>query len=241
MTIRVMHYLPALLCALAMLGGQQVAFAGQLDSRALGDGMELFQVRPNFYVLTGAGAHVAVQVGADGAVVVDAGDAAHAERLVAEIKKLTPQPIRYIINTNAGDDHVGGNEKVAKAGKRFQLTGYTIRGEQVANSPASIVAVADVLTRMSVAGYPEGAWPTDAFVGSPNYFMYLNDEGIEVQHQPNAHSDTDSIVFFRRSDVVMARGKPERSSFRAVAVCWIKPTSSNIGTWSRSCVIALSS
>ncbi len=151
MTIRVMHYLPALLCALAMLGGQQVAFAGQLDSRALGDGMELFQVRPNFYVLTGAGAHVAVQVGADGAVVVDAGDAAHAERLVAEIKKLTPQPIRYIINTNAGDDHVGGNEKVAKAGKRFQLTGYTIRGERISTTRESRCSISRMRTPIQTA------------------------------------------------------------------------------------------
>lgn len=60
---------------------------------------------------------VGVQIGEDGAVVVDSGDAAHADRLVAELKKLMPGPIRHVINTGAEPDHVGGNEKVAKAGR----------------------------------------------------------------------------------------------------------------------------
>ncbi len=205
MTIRAIRYLPALLCALGAtwaLDCQRPAFAQQLDARDLGDGMELFQIRPNFHVLIGAGANVAVQVGVDGAVVVDSGDAAHADRLVAEIKKLTPNHlIRYVINTSADADHVGGNEKVSKIGKT--LLGDSPFGGPPNDGAAAILAGGDILTRMSNAGYPEGAWPTELFV-QPRKYMYLNDEGIEVLHQPSAHSDADSIIFFRRSDVVMA-------------------------------------
>lgn len=208
MTIRVIRHLLTLPCAVAaawVLGGQQAAFAqniGQLDVQPLGDGMGLLQIRPNFYVLTGAGANVGVQVGTDGVVVVDAGDAAHADRLIAEIKKLTPRPIRYIINTSPDADHVGGNEKVSKAGRTVQdvLGGL---GPPPNGGAAAIMAAEGVLVRMSTDGYPEVAWPTEAFA-QPRRYMYLNDEGIEALHQPNAHSDADSLVFFRRSDVVMA-------------------------------------
>jgi glyoxylase-like metal-dependent hydrolase (beta-lactamase superfamily II) len=51
--------------------------------------------------------------------------------------------------------------------------------------------------------YPVGAWPTETF-GQPRKYMYLNGEGIEVFHQPAAHTDGDAIVFFRRSDVIVA-------------------------------------
>lgn len=208
-TIRATRYLLALLCAVGvtlMLSGQRAAFAQnpfaqRMDTQELGDGVELLRIRSNFYVLAGAGANVGIQLGEDGAVVVDTGDAAHADRLVAELKKLGPYPIRYIINTGAEADHVGGNEKVAKAGRTLLNIGK-------ANDPASILAADGVLARLSAATgvaavYPEGAWPTESFLQSRKY-MFLNDEGIEVLRQPNAHAAGDSLVFFRRSDVVMA-------------------------------------
>ncbi len=212
MAIRAIRSLPALLCGLGatlLLGHQgAVTFAQQLDAQQLGDGIELFQVRPNFYVLTGAGANVAVQVGSDGAVVVDAGDAEHAERVVAEIKKLTAHPIRYVINTSDDPEHVGGNEKVAKAGKTIFQTGNAFSEAMTNGGAAAVLAAERVLLRMSAptgqtAAYPAASWPTETFA-QPRKYMYFNDEGIEVLHQPAAHTDGDSIVFFRRSDVVMA-------------------------------------
>lgn len=206
-TIRVVRRL-LVLCAGAVLvlGGQRAAFAQQLESQALGDGIELFKVRSNFYVLTGLGANVGIQFGTDGVVVVDAGDAAHADRLIAEIKKLTPGLIRYIINTNADADHVGGNQKVAKAGKSF-LAARGPFGPPPNGGAAAILASEGVLTRMSTAtgaaAFPEAAWPTEAAIPDARKYLYLNDDGIEVMAQPNAHSDSDSLVFFRRSDVVM--------------------------------------
>src|SRR5437899_1814537 len=70
--------------------------------------LEVLQLRPNFFMIAGAGGNIGVQLGEDGVVVVDAGTAASATAVVAAIRKLTPQPIRYVIDTNADADHVGG-------------------------------------------------------------------------------------------------------------------------------------
>src|SRR5580698_2302774 len=79
--------------------------------------IEVLQVRPNFYMIAGAGANIAFQIGADGVVVVDSGSASTADAVIAAIKKVTAQPIRYVINTSADPGHVGGNAAIAKAGK----------------------------------------------------------------------------------------------------------------------------
>ena len=94
MNIVAMRHLRALLCLLVaglVLGHQsRVTVAQQLDAQALGDGLELFQIRPNFYVLTGAGGHIALQVGTDGAVVVDTDEYPKPGVTMDSIAKLRP-------------------------------------------------------------------------------------------------------------------------------------------------------
>jgi cyclase len=175
--------------------------------------LEVLQVRPNFYMIAGAGGNIGVQVGVDGVVVVDTGSVESADSVVAAIKKITSRPIRYIINTSADADHVGGNAVVAKAGQTlFTQGGGPGIGADFLGGGASILSVEQVLTRMSGAlpesggkasPFPVAAWPTETFNQTRKY-MYLNDEGIEIFHEPAAHTDGDAIVFFRRSDVVMA-------------------------------------
>jgi len=192
----------SLIAALLATSG---AFAQQQSSANL----EVLELRPNFYMIAGAGGNIGFQIGEDGVVVVDAGSAANAGAVVAAIQKVTKQPIRYIINTSADADHVGGNATVAKAGQTL-FTGNGGLG-LVANflgGGASILSVEQVLTRMSgpsgkPSSFPTEDWPTETF-NQPRKYMYLNGEGIEVFQQPAAHTDGDAIVFFRRSDVVVA-------------------------------------
>lgn len=173
--------------------------------------LEVLRIRPNFYVITGAGGNIGVQIGSDGVVLVDAGSAAAADHVVATIRKLTDRPIRYIIDTNADPDHVGGNATVAKAGKTFFDIGgprADLAKAMTNGGAAAILAPDNVLRRMSErvgkdSAFPAEGWPTEAFF-QPRKAIYLNHEGIEILRQPAAHSDSDSFVFFRSSDVVMA-------------------------------------
>jgi cyclase len=171
--------------------------------------LQVLQLRPNFYMIAGAGGNIGFQVGTDGVVVVDSGGASSAEAVVAAIKKVTTQPIRYVINTSADADHVGGNVIVAKAGQTlFTGNGGAGLATNFLGGGASILSAEQVLARMSgpsgkPSPFPVDAWPTETF-NQPRKYMYLNGEGIEIFHQPAAHTDGDAIVFFRRSDVVMA-------------------------------------
>jgi len=188
----------ALSCAFSTIAAAQ--------DRGKSSALDVLQVRPNFYMIAGAGSNVGVQIGPDGVVLVDAGSAQAADQLLAAIRKITDKPIRYIIDTNADPDHVGGNAKVAQAGKTFfNVEGpRTEMAKAMTNGGAAAVLATDgVLRRMSAASYPSEGWPTEAFF-QPRKAIHLNREGIEILRAPAAHSDSDSFVFFRASDVVMA-------------------------------------
>ena len=139
---------------------------------------------------------------------VDSGSAARSDEVLAAIRGITPLPIRYIINTSMDADHVGGNEALSKAGLSI-LPGAVAAGaglgdDVLANfGHASVFAHENVLTRMSSAQppVPSALWPTKTFFYRM-YSMYLNGEGIQIIHQPAAHTDGDVIVFFRRGDVI---------------------------------------
>lgn len=193
---------------IAIAAAALATVSGLVAQRPPGTNLEVLQLRPNFYMIAGAGGNVGFQVGADGVVVVDSGSASSADVVVAAIKKVTTQPIRYVINTSADSDHVGGNAVLAKAGQTlFTQGGGAGIGADFLGGGASILSVEQVLTRMSGPGgqpspFPVTAWPTETF-NQPRKYMYLNGEGIEVFHQPAAHTDGDAIVFFRRSDVIV--------------------------------------
>src|SRR5690242_7863770 len=119
------------------------------------------------------------------------------------------KPIRYVINTSVDPDHTGGNEKVSRAGRT--LTGGNVAGNIAdASEGAAIIAHENVLMRMSSPGRnqqapPFRALPTDTFHGdSMKLSHFMNGEGILIMHQPSAHTDGDSIVYFRGSDVIVA-------------------------------------
>jgi cyclase len=149
-----------------------------------------------------------LQVGDDGILFVDAGVAQMSDKVLAAARSLSDKPIRYIINTHMHPDHTGGNEAISKAG--ITIAGGNVVGDigASAGNQAAIVAFQAVLDRMSAptgqqAPTPEGAWPTETYT-TPERKLFFNNEGIEIIHIPNAHTDGDSIVFFRRSDVISA-------------------------------------
>lgn len=186
------------------------------------DGLDVLQLRPNFYVIAGAGANIGVLVGPDGLVVVDSGSAARADAVVAAIRTLSKQPIRYVIDTSADGDHAGGNEIVAKAGQTILNLNNAVLSGLTNGGAAAILSAEGVLFRMSAptgqtAPFPTAAWPTETFHGRRSY-MYLNGEGIETLHQPAAHSDGDSVVFFRRTDIVMAGDIIDATHFPVIDV-----------------------
>jgi glyoxylase-like metal-dependent hydrolase (beta-lactamase superfamily II) len=155
-------------------------------------------------MLVGAGGNITLQIGDDGVLIVDTQFAPLSEKIVAAIREITDKPIRYIVNTHHHGDHTGGNENLRAAGST--VTGGNVAGTILdAGVGAAIVAHENVLLRLSSGpqAIPSGGWPTNTFFGNEKE-MFYNGEGIEIIHLPAAHTDGDSIVFFRRSDVISA-------------------------------------
>ncbi len=192
----------ALAIALGALvgGGVKVAF-----SQSARDGeVHVLPVQGNIYMLVGAGGNITAQVGKQGVLLVDAGRAEASAKVLAAIQQITPKPVRYIVNTRYADDHTGGNDNLRKAG--VTITGANVAGNLTdATQGAAILSHDQVLSRMSAptgqqSPTPPGAWPTLTYVGSEKE-LYFNDEAVQIIHA-TGNSDGDSLVFFRRSDVV---------------------------------------
>jgi cyclase len=176
-----------------------VAFASAQQNQNLNSvEIHILPVQGNVYMLVGAGSNITVQVGNDGVLIVDTQYAPLSEKILAAIRTLSKGPIRYVINTTYDADHTGGNEPIRKAGST--IAGGNVAGDiQDAAEGAQIIAHDNVLMRM--ANRPSGSLPTSTFLGDSKK-LFFNGEGIEINHQPAAHTDGDSIVFFRRSDVI---------------------------------------
>ena len=161
-------------------------------------------VQGNVYMLVGAGGNITLQAGKDGVLLVDTEYAQLADKIAAAVRAVSNGPIRYIINTHAHGDHVGGNEKIAKMGST--IAGGNVAGNiSDAGVGATIIAHENVLNRMSAVKppLPFGDLPTDTFFTAEKN-VFFNGEAVQVIHIPKAHTDGDSLVFFRRSDVISA-------------------------------------
>jgi cyclase len=152
--------------------------------------IETVHVQGNVYMLVGAGANVAVQIGNEGVLVVDTGAAAMREKVLAAIRKLSTRPIRWLVNTSAELDHTGGNETVSQAG-------ITVNG-----NPAAIVSHEGVLARMTELNRAVTERPLNTYFEDLRDFSF-NGEAIFLYHF-DGRTNGDSIVYFRGSDVVVS-------------------------------------
>lgn len=185
------------------------------------DPVEALHVAGNVYMVGGAGGNIAVSVGGDGIIMVDSGAAPASDKVlsairhVSEVLKPADRPdsaspfgdtwqathafrdpaIRMIINTNDSADHVGGNASIRTSPLFHPLAD---------NSPVVIIAQDMVQRRMTDRKAPELSIPTSTYF-SEKYTIhrFLNNQAIQIFHMPNAITDGDSAVFFRRSDVIV--------------------------------------
>jgi glyoxylase-like metal-dependent hydrolase (beta-lactamase superfamily II) len=142
-------------------------------------------------------------------LLVDAGTEQMSDQLIATVRQMskpvTTRPLRYILNTHFHPDHTGGNAKLRASGTT--ITGGNVAGNiQDAAQGAAIIAHENTMNKMSAptgaqAPTPVAAWPTDTYFGDEKH-LFFNGEAIQMFHPKSAHTDGDSIIFFRRSDVV---------------------------------------
>src|SRR5689334_5433525 len=154
--------------------------------------VQTVNIAPGIYMLTGRGGNIGVSIGTDGAAIIDDKFADNAPNIRAAIALLSAKPVSFVINTHLHGDHTGGNEALGNAG-------------------AVIIAQENVRKRLSVdtvnpsngqtiAARPRAALPVITFEDTAA--LHFNDEDLEFTHLPNAHTETDIVVRFRKANVM---------------------------------------
>jgi cyclase len=173
-------------------------------SHAQRPAVAVLPVQGTVSMVTFAGTNIAVQIGNTGVLLVDAPPADAVPAMMTEIRKLTDKPVRFIVNTNADADHVGGNAAVIAAVVGREVSGApmgSLTGLGATLGRPAIIAHTNVLGRMSKA-VPA---PAPAALPTTEYFQpsmdFFNGEAIVLSHH-QGHTDGDSLVFMRRSDVI---------------------------------------
>lgn len=175
---------------LALLLTAAVPAAAQQDLSNVDIKVE--RLAPGVAVLTGAGGNIGLSYGEDGNVLIDDQHAPLTDKIVAAVRSLDSDPVRFVVNTHWHPDHTGGNENLGKAG-------------------AVIMAHHNVRERLSTDQFmrrfnstvppsPKGALPVVTF--GDGVSLHLNGDTLHVIHVANAHTDGDSLVHWERSDVL---------------------------------------
>ena len=153
-------------------------------------------VAGNVYMVQrpGGGGNIGVQVGPDGVLLVDSLFAPLTDRLVAVVKQVTDEEIRFLVNTHIHIDHVGGNENLADMGvlifahdnTRLRFFKERFRGPRAGG----------------VFGPQQPAAARPLITYNDTMSFHLNGEEVRAFLAPPAHTDGDSFVYFAESDVL---------------------------------------
>jgi len=149
-----------------------------------------FRVKDQVWLISDGRSNTTINVGDEGVMIVDTGREEMADAIMAEIRKIAgDKPVRYVANTSWYPDHTGGNAKLSEGTK-----------VPVAQR-AAIISHENTLAKLSEIGKTGDHLPTDTFFGVSKQIRF-NDEPIDVLYEPNAHTDGDVLVSFRKSDVL---------------------------------------
>jgi cyclase len=154
--------------------------------------VNVVKAQKNVYMLHTATSNLAVQVGDDGLLLVDTGDGPLSSAVIAAIRTLSTKPVHTIVNTHLHPDHTGGNVPFSK-----------LRGVQAVRVMAHESTFNRMMDEAAAANsnVPQSALPMNTYF-TPNRDFFLNGEAVVLHHAPAAHTDGDTIVHFRSSDVV---------------------------------------
>lgn len=150
------------------------------------------QLTPGVYMLTGSGGNIGLAVGDDAVFVVDDQFAPLSPKILAAIAAISRKPVRFLVNTHAHFDHVGGNENMANAGALI------VAHENVRKRMSSEQFIEALNSR--TPAFPKGALPVVTFAEGVTF--HINGDSIVVSHVPPAHTDGDGLVFFTRANVL---------------------------------------
>ncbi len=191
-----------------------VAFAAQAPSETrpgypARDRIRVTHVQGNIHQLSGAGGNITIQIGDEGVLLVNAGDGRSNDTVLRHVRELAgTKPLLYVANTQGAPWNIGGNPAVRAAGVTFTGGNANVRGVSDVGSGAAIIAHENTLLALSSptagSGQPvlaEEYWPGQSFYVD-TLDLFVNGEPVELIHVPNAITDGDLIVHFRRSDVV---------------------------------------
>jgi len=150
------------------------------------------KVAGNVHMLVGSGGNIGLMAGDDAAFVVDDQFAPLTPKILAAIKAITPQPVRFVMNTHWHFDHTGGNENMGQAGA-------LIFAHENVRKRMSTEQFIEALNRKQPAS-PPGALPVITFNDTVSF--HLNGDSIVVFHVAPAHTDGDAMVMFTKANVV---------------------------------------
>ncbi|CAM2008226.1 MBL fold metallo-hydrolase [Acanthopleuribacter pedis] len=150
------------------------------------------QVTPNLFMIEGVGGNMLLSRGKDGLFLVDDQVASVSEKVAETVKAIEPGPIKFIINTHWHHDHTGGNA-VFRNGGTLTVAHRKVRERMQKEN------FTHALNRKTPPS-PEAALPVITFTREMRW--YFNDEEIHIYHVGNAHTDGDSIVWFKSSNVI---------------------------------------
>jgi cyclase len=149
------------------------------------------KVADGFYMLTGSGGNMGLSIGEDGTYLIDDQYAPLTPKILAAIKELTPDPVRFVFNTHYHGDHTGGNENMGEAGALLVAHDYVRRRMETGTFMEAF--------NREVPPAPEGALPVVTF--SDAVAFHWNGEEIRAFFVGPAHTDGDSIIHFVNADV----------------------------------------